>query len=304
MSMRITTLMSSRATLSDLNNDLARLSKLQRKLSSGKEITRPSDDPYGASRALGLRGDVAGLQQYQRNVGDGTAWLTTSDTALAQISDVVQRARELALQGATDSASPQARAAAAAEIDELTESVKQEADVRYGNRFVFAGTATDTAPYALGGSDAYAGDAGTITRAIGPQVQMPLNVDISTVLGSGQAAGDNLLLGTLRDIADHLRGSTTADADALRTTDLQHLDASFDALNGLRAEVGARTNRLAFAAARLSALEENSTQLLSDTEDTDVAKTLIDYSTQQAAYNAALHAGANIVQTSLLDFLR
>ena len=304
MSMRITTLMSSRATLSDLNEDLGRVSKLQRKLSSGKEITRPSDDPYGASRALSLRGDVEGLQQYQRNVADGTGWLNTSDTALAQISDVVQRVRELVIQGASDSASPAARAAAAAEIDQLTESVKQEADTRYGNRFVFSGTATDTPPYALGGGDAYAGDAGVITRAIGPQVQMPVNVDVSGVLGSGQAAGDDLLLHTLRDVADHLRGGTPADADALRTTDLQRLDAGFDALNALRAEVGARTNRLAFADARLAALEENSTQLLSDTEDADVAKTLIDYSTQQAAYNAALRAGANIVQTSLLDFLR
>jgi flagellar hook-associated protein 3 FlgL len=304
MSMRITTLMTSRATLSDLNEDLGRVSKLQRKLSSGKEITRPSDDPYGASRALGLRGEVEGLQQYQRNVADGTGWLNTSDTALAQISDAVQRVRELIVQGATDSASPAARAAAAEEIDQLTESIKQEADTRYGNRFVFSGTATDTAPYALGGSDAYAGDTGTITRAIGPQVQMPINVDVSAVLGDGQAAGDGLLLHTLRDVADHLRGGTTADADALRTTDLQRLDVGFDALNALRAEVGAGVNRLAFADARLSALEENSTQLLSETEDADVAKTLIDYSTQQAAYNAALRAGANIVQTSLLDFLR
>ncbi len=304
MSMRITTLMTSRATLADLNEDLGRVTQLQRKLSSGKEITRPSDDPYGASRAMSLHGEIEGLQQYQRNVDDGTGWLTTSDTALAQISDAVQRVRELVLQGATDSASPAARAAAAQEIDQLTESIKQEADARYGNRFVFSGTATDTAPYALGGSDVYAGDAGTITRAIGPQVQVPLNVDITGVLGDGQAAGDNRLLHTLRDIADHLRGSTVADANALRTTDLQRLDSSFDTLNALRAEVGARTNRLAFAGSRLAALEENATQLRSETEDADVAKTLIDYSTQQAAYDAALRAGANIVQTSLLDFLR
>lgn len=303
MSLRITTLMSSRATLRDLNDDLGRVSKLQQKLASGKEIAQPSDDPYGASRALSLRGELEGLQQYQRNVGDATAWLNTTDTALGQVSDAIQRVRELLIQGGSDAAGAQARANAADEIDQLTESIKQEANARYGGRYVFSGTATDTAPYALGGSDAYAGDAGTITREIGAGVQIPINADLSGLLGDGQPAADGKLLDTLRGIAAHLRGSTPADANALRTTDLQQLDASFDALNGIRADVGARTNRLATAAARLSAFEENTTKLLSDTEDADVAKTLIEYSTQQAAYNAALRAGASIVQSSLLDFL-
>jgi flagellar hook-associated protein 3 FlgL len=301
--MRITTMMTSHTTLRDLNDDLGRLSKLQEQLSSGKRITRPSDDPYGASRALSLQGEVTGLQQFQRNVADGTGWLNTCDTALSQMGDALQRVRELVVQGANDSGGQQARANAADEIDQLIESVKQEASVRYGNRYVFSGTATDTAPYVLGGSDAYAGDAGTITREIGPGVQIPINADVSGLLGDGQAANDDKLLDTLRDISDHLRGGTTADADALRTTDLRRLDASMDALNDVRADIGARTNRLAVASARLSGLAVDSTRLLSDVEDADMAQTITQYTTQQAAYSAALKAGANIVQSSLLDFL-
>lgn len=304
MSMRVTTLMTSRATVRDLNDGLDRLSTLQRKLSSGKEIERPSDDPYGASRALALRTDVEGLRQQQRNVSDGGAWLETCDTALGKISDAMHRARELLVQGGNDASGPAARAATAAEIDQLIESVKQEANVRYAGRFVFSGTATDTAPYVLGGTDVYAGDGGTITREIGPGVQMPINADVSALLGDGQTPGDDLLLDTLRDIADHLRGSTPADADALRGSDLSRLDANLDVLNGLRADVGARTNRLAIAASRLAGIEESTTRLLSETEDADVAKAMLEYSTQQAAYNAALRAGANVVQSSLLDFLR
>jgi len=303
MSMRVTTLMSSRATLRDLNDGLSRLTRLQNQLSSGKQITRPSDDPYGASRALSLRGELGGLDQYQRNVDDGIGWLNTSDTALGQMSDVLARVRELLVQGSTDTAGPSSRAAIADEIDQLAESVKQEADVQYGGRYVFSGTATDTAPYALGGADTYVGDAGTITRAIGPGVEIPINADVRALLGDGQGARDDKLLHTLRDIADHLRGSTTADADALRGTDLQRLDAGLDTLNGIRADVGARTNRLSVAGSRLSGLALNTTKLLSDTEDADMAQTITQYTTQQAAYSAALKAGANIVQTSLLDFL-
>lgn len=303
MSMRVTTLMSSRATLRDLNDGFARLNRLQNQLSSGKQISRPSDDPYGTSRALSLRGELGGLDQFQRNVDDGTGWLNTSDTALGQMSDVLARVRELLVQGGNDTAGPSSRSAMADEIDQLAESVKQEADVQYGGRYVFSGTATDTAPYALGGSDRYAGDAGTITRAIGPGVEIPINTDVSGLLGDGQAARDGKLLNALRDISAHLRGGTPADADALRTTDLQGLDASLDTLNGIRADVGARTNRLAIAGSRLSGLALNSTRLLSDVEDADMAETITQYTTQQAAYSAALKAGANIVQTSLLDFL-
>ena len=304
MSMRVTTLMTSRATLRDLNDGLGRLSRLQSQLSSGKQITRPSDDPYGTSRALALRGELGGLDQFQRNVDDGTGWLNTSDTALGQMSDVLARVRELLVQGGSDTAGPASRNAIADEIDQLAESVKQEADVQYGGRFVFSGTATDTAPYALGGADRYAGDAGTITRAIGPGVELPINTDVRALLGDGQAARDDKLLDTLRDISDHLRNGTPADADALRTTDLQRLDANLDVLNGIRADVGARTNRLAIAGSRLSGLALNSTKLLSDTEDADMAQTITQYTTQQAAYSAALKASANIVQSSLLDFLR
>lgn len=303
MSMRVTTLMSTRATLRDLNDGFARLNRLQGQLSSGKQITRPSDDPYGTSRALSLRGELGGLDQYQRNVDDGTGWLNTCDTALGQMSDVLARVRELLVNGGNDTTGSASRAALADEIDQLTESVKQEADVQYGGRFVFSGTATDTTPYALGGADRYQGDAGTITRAIGPGVELPINTDIRALLGDGQAARDDKLLNTLRDISDHLRGNTPADTDALRTIDLQRLDASLDVLNGIRADVGARTNRLAVAGARLSGLALNSTRLLSDVEDADMAQTITQYTTQQAAYSAALKAGANIVQSSLLDFL-
>jgi flagellar hook-associated protein 3 FlgL len=305
MSMRVTTLMSSRATLRDLNDGLDRLTRLQGRLSSGKQIARPSDDPYGTSRALALHGELGGLDQYRRNVDDGTGWLNTSDTALGQMSDVLSRVRELLVQGGNDTAGASARSAMADEIDQLAESVKQEADVQYGGRYVFSGTATGTAPYALGGAggDGYQGDAGTITRAIGPQVEIPINADVHQLLGDGQAAGDGKLLSTLRDISDHLRGGTAADAAALRGADLQRLDANLDTLNGIRADVGARTNRLAIAASRLSGLQLNATQLLSQAEDADMAQTITQYTTQQAAYNAALRAGSNIVQSSLLDFL-
>lgn len=301
MSLRVTSQMTARNTLRDLQGNLTSLADLQRKMSSGKQITRPSDDPYGSSRALELRNEVAGLQQYQKNVDDGTSWLDASDTALGKIGDAVQRVRELLIRTATDSSGLKAREAAAAEIDQLIETIKQEANVQYAGRYIFSGTATDRTPYTLMGADTFGGNADSVNREIGPRVELTVNTDVSGLLGNGAGAGDNLLLHTLRDIAADLRAD---DGARLRGTDIQRLDANFDKLNQIRADVGARTNRLDIAGSRLVLLEQNSIRLLSDVEDADTPKTLIEYTTQQAAYNMALKAGANVVQNSLMDFLR
>ncbi len=94
------------------------------------------------------------------------------------------------------------------------------------------------------------------------------------------------------------------DTTALQGTDLTRLDDRLDDLLDVRALNGARTNRMEAALGRLDELHEASISQLSETEDVDIARVMIDFSSQQAAYQAALRASANIVQASLMDFLR
>lgn len=304
MATRITNSMISRGVLSDLMRADQVLSRTQRKLSSGKEITRPSDDPFAASRALSLRAGLEGTLQSRRNVDEAQAWSTATEVALSRITDTVQRARELLVNAGNDTNGTPSREAVAVEIEQLIESLKQEANVSHGGRFLFSGTETLTQPYAVGGPDAYAGNGANVVREIGAGVAVVVNVIGDDVLGSGQAAADDKLLHVLRDVVDHLRGGTPADAAALRGTDLARLDANLDALVGARAIVGATANRLDAAAGRIDEIEESTRSLLSKTEDVDMARALVDFSLQQSAYQSALRAGANIVQASLLDFLR
>ena len=306
MTMRLSNQMLSRNTLADLNRVNNDLYRTQRKMSSGKEITKPSDDPFGTTRAVTGRRDLEEIQQLQKNVDDALAWQGVTEVALARITDVAQRARELLVQGASDSNGASERQAIAEEIDQLIETAKTEANGSYAGRYIFGGSATLTRPYAVGGTDAYAGDTGNIVRTIGPGVSIPVNVNGASFLGGDPAVAqpDGLLLTTLRDIATHLRGGTAADANALRGIDLQALDRNLDNITSIRATVGATTNRLETATARLLELQEASANNLSEVEDADMAKTLTDFSLQQAVYQSALKTGANIVQNSLLDFLR
>ena len=296
MSTRITTGMTQRNVLADLNRVNERLSRTQQKVASNKEITRPSDDPFNASRALALRTSIESTQQYQRNVQDAQGWQETSEIALADITDALQRVHELVVEGASDSAPPEARLAIAAEIDQLIEGVKQNANATYRGRYVFAGTATDAPPY-VAGDDLYHGSPDDVERQIGPGVAMPVGLRADAFLGNG---ADGKLLGVLRGVSAHLKAN---DGIALRN-DVALLDAKQDELLGARALNGARQTRLDAALSRLAEVEESTLKQLSETEDADIAKTLIEFNSQQAAYQAALKAGASIVQSSLMDFLR
>jgi flagellar hook-associated protein 3 FlgL len=299
---RVTQTMLNRRLVDDLGGLNQRMADSQQKISTGKQINQPSDDPLGTQRALGLRTSLEGTQQYSRNVDAASGWLGTTDDALAQVSDIVQRARELTIQGASDSNGPDARNSIALEIDQLIGALKQNANANYQGAYVFAGTATTTPPYTTA-SDAYQGDAGVVARSIGPGVSVQVNTLGSQLLGSGQAAADGKLFDTLRTIADHLRSGLTVDQDALRTTDLQKLETNFDALSQARASVGAVMSRTQSAKSRLSDVELTTTKLLSNTEDVDITKAIIDLSNQQNTYQAALRSGAAIIQPSLLDFL-
>jgi flagellar hook-associated protein 3 FlgL len=298
MSERITNSMLSNTVLADLQNITDALSHSQAQLSSGKRIQQPSDDPFGTSRALSFRADLAANAQYQTNANDASSWLDAADTALGGISQLIQRARDLTVQGANTTNGASANASIAAEIDQIIESVKTEGNSQYAGQYIFAGQKTTTAPYTLNGADTYSGDTGTITRTIGPGVQVPVNVDGSSIIGDGSTPGS--LLATLRQVSADLKANNIS---ALGSTDLQAIDAAVDNVNNVRATVGARSDRIQTALSRLQAFQQSSTQQLSNVEDADMAQVITTYSQQQAVYQAALKAGAQIIQPSLMDFL-
>ena len=308
MNTRITSGMVRRHVLSDLNAVSAKLTKSQMKAASGKEITRPSDDPFDASRAMALRQTLAATKQYQRNAQDAVGWQEATEQALGQITDAVHRARELLVQGATGSTDDTSREAIAIELEQLIDGIKQNANATYRGEHVFAGSETSSPPYLQGPGDNYLGDeAGLnplvpgVLRELGPGVTLSINTVGREFLGDGQSGDDGKLLDVLRDTVAHLR---TGDTDALRGTDLDRLDDNLESLLEVRARNGARSNRLDSALSRLAEVEEATIRQLSETEDADIAETLIELNSQQAAYQAALRSGAALTQSSLMDFLR
>jgi flagellar hook-associated protein 3 FlgL len=304
MSERITPAMVTIATLNDLNSSLAALERTTDELSSGKTILEPSDNPYGASQVIDLQSQLDGLSSYERDTQDGISWENTASSAMSSMSQVAQRVRELLVQSANGTYNQSDLETMALQVEQLTESLKQDANTQYAGQYVFSGTATTTAPYEQGKNDEYHGNAETVSRAVGPGASVTITTNISTALGNGEGSEDGKLLDTLRTIAKDLRGGTAEDRSALGTTDLQKLDANIETLTQLQATAGSATDQLQTALTRNEDLQTSITEALSNTDDTNIAAASIAYANEQAAYGAALRAGATIVQESLLNFLQ
>lgn len=296
---RITEGMLSRRLLSDLRATSERIATAQRQISSGVRLSKPSDDPLATHNSLRLRSELGGIAQDRRTISDTKGWVDTTDSALATITDVVHRARELAIQGANGAIGQTERNKLADEIDQLIETAKSAANASYGGRYVFGGQDTDDPPYSPGAVDAYDGDTNVIARQIGPGVSVQINVHGVDVLGNG--TGDTKLLTTLRTLAADLRSGNLA---GIRGPALNDLEANLEDVTSARGVVGALSTRLEAAEARLAQVEESTVSLLSENEDTDIAKALIALTTQQSVYQAALQSGQALNQPSLLDFLR
>jgi flagellar hook-associated protein 3 FlgL len=304
MSERITPAMLVGTTLDNLNSALAGLQRSSNELSSGKKILEPSDNPFGASQVINLQSQLDGLSSYENNAQDGIAWETTTSSAMSNMSTVAERVRELLVQASSGTYNQGDLNTIASEVNQLTEAVKQDANTQYDGQYVFAGTKTSTPPYKQGSEDEYQGDSGKIARSVGPGVSITVNTDISSLLGEGKASGDGKLLDTLRTISEHLTGGTAEDKQALGSSDIEHLEANIETLSQLQATAGGITNQLHTALSRNEDLQTSITASLSSIDDTDIAATSIAYSNEQAAYEAALRAGASIIQESLLNFLQ
>ncbi|MGE3621021.1 MAG: flagellar hook-associated protein FlgL [Acidimicrobiia bacterium] len=298
MTERITQRGMHHSVLVNLQRSLARTESVQQRLSSGRQISRPSDSPSGTVSALRHRAELRRIDQHQRNATDGLGWLGTADTALTESLSLVRRARELALGGINASSGPQAREAMAAEVDVLRESLLALANTTHLGRPIFAGTALAAQAFDPA-TGAYLGDAGTVRRTVAPDVEVVVNVVGEEAFGGGAHGVDVFSL--LGDLSAHLRAGDTA---ALSGTDLGLLDAATTRLQDRLATVGARYSHVTTMQDRAAATSLDLQAALAEVESIDLPATIMELQLQQVAYQAALGATARVVQPSLMDFLR
>lgn len=287
---RITHRSLSDTALRGLQSSLGRVQNLQEQLSSGKRISRPSDDPSGSAAAMSFRSQRQSAEQYLRNIDQAGGRLAVTDAALTTLSDRLRGVRDLLLQSRSSAVNSESRGAMAANITAIRSEVLDLLNTRYLDRPVFAGTTAGT--YAVDpSSGSYLGDDQPVEMRISRDAM--LRVDVK-----GTDLGADTLPGLLTRFADNVRTTGAADPD------IDDLDAAMSQVLSALGDVGARAARVETTKHAVDSLRLDLTARISESEDVDLPETIMQLQAQQVAYQAALGAAAKIQQTSLMDFLR
>lgn len=322
--MRVTNRMLSNNFLRDMSTNLENMKKLQSQLSSGKEIRKPSDDPFKVARAMQLHSDISANSQYNENIKDTSNWLDATDTALDQVTNTFQRIRELMVSAGNAAYGSDEKNAIKDEINQKISEVAQILNSNFDGKYLFGGTKVTSKPLGVDKDGSgnqvikFAGKDGTTATAeeedmlskkmaveISRGVTMEYNVTAMDILNFKSEAGTAIDVSTLlNDIVSNLSSSDTAAQSKVSNENLKDITSTISNLLKVRAEVGAKQNRMESAQSKNEDENLNMTEILSKTEDIDITQKMMEYSTMQTVYLASLQTSAKIIQPSLLDYLR
>lgn len=254
-----------------------RLSKSMQKLSSGLRINRAGDDAAGLAISEKFQADLRSLQQLKRNANDGISLIQVAEGALSEISGILIRMRELAVQGATDTVSPDQKKFLQKEIDELTAEVS-----RIGQTATFNGITLLSGTY---------DDANPLTFQVGLTGDAAQQISVGLATMSAEALSIDSV---------NLTNSTDA-RDALAVIDTAILE-----LNADRAVLGSAQNRLQVTINNMSTQYSNLSAANSRIRDVDVAEETATMSRNQILMQSGVSvlAQANQIPQLALSLLQ
>jgi flagellar hook-associated protein 3 FlgL len=296
--MRVSTLQVAENSLFNITNAYSRLADAQSEVGTGLQLQQPSDNPVGTAQVLGYQAQSAMITQYNSNMDQANGFLSTSSSALSNLTNLVQQARTYALQGASQNNSQQTLEGLATQVQDIINQVGNIGNSTYGSRYVFAGQRTTTPPLVANGNGFnYAGGSvatndAAVNVAVGNGQSMQINV-------SGDQVFTPLLsaLGQLRD--DLASGASST----LSRTDVANLDTQLNNIEAVNADMGSKIQQITQNQQRNQLTLTNLTQFVSNIQDADMPKAIVGLQTAQTAYQAAAEATAYSFQTSLLNFL-
>lgn len=296
--------------LQNLNQNKIYLEKLHNRIASGKMVNRPSDDPAVVSRVVTLRNSLAEMEQFDKNIRDASSWLEVSENALGSVNDILQRARELTIYGAGGTLTAEAMGALRDEVEQLIGNLVQVANSTHGDTYVFGGTNTTEPPFKINGDGnvIFVGDHAELKFEVASGVKLAINATdafgFSNKITDDTEADDDKKEKNIFEILVNLEKLMNDENTDGLSSYIGTIDKAIDRILSERSSLGAKSNRMEAALERSTDTQFEFTKMLSELEDTDYAKAMIDFSVQQAAYHASIKSGAQILQPSLLDFLR
>jgi flagellar hook-associated protein 3 FlgL len=292
--MRVSESMLYSSANTSLAKQMATMQNLTEQVSSSKQLNKPSDNPADVRTAVGLYDTLAQLNQFGRNIDSATSRLSAMDDALSSAGQLIQRANELAIQGANGTLSTSDRQSIAAEVSQLTEAMAQDANAKVGSSYIFSGFKSDTPAYQVTGPGqvgSYQGDNGVVIARVGPSSTMQISMAGNTVFQSG--------IDALTQLQTDLNSG-----QAVQASTITQISNALQNLSQAQATVGARENRVTDAKNTQQNLITSNQALLSGLQDVNMPAAITALTQAQTTYQASLAVTAKVMQTSLIDYLK
>ena len=293
--MRVTQGMLAANSLKQISNSYNKLETLQNQLSTGKKITRPSDDPVVATKGMAYRSNLSEVNQYKRNLTEAQSWFDSSESGLEQVNSILQRTKELVVQGLNGTNESDDRQAIAREIEQLKLDYMQVGNTQVAGNYIFNGVNVGAPPISENASGMIESkiNLDPFSVEVSKGIQLRVNIHPENIFGQGAF-----------DLMNNVQTAFEQnDVNSLKDLSTQ-VDTQLSTLLAERSELGARSNRLELIENRLDSQEITATKMLSNNEDADIEKVITDLTVQESVHRAALGVGAQIIQPTLLDFLR
>ena len=310
--MRIATVSMQQQGVNAILDRQADLSKTELQLATGRKILRPSEDPVNSAVTPNLKESISMSEQYMRNADMAKASLALQESTLEGVTTNIQRARELALQGMSDTNSSTSRTAIAMELRQIREAVFNLANSRdEQGEYIFAGSKSPTAPGPFKSedpkNDTVTFDGNSTNRRIPiSDGQKVISRDSGQeVFGDLSSGDDDDIFATLGDMIEWLDPAdpdnpTVTSSDGL----LNNLDTGIDRILEVQAKIGARMNMIE----RHTSVEEGFVtkmkETLSGINDVDYAEAISQFNIEQVGMQAAQQAYTKIQGLSLFDYIR
>lgn len=329
---RVTTSMLTNNYLDGMNKNLSNLQTINNQLTTGKEISRPSDNPYKVARTMQLYSNIDANKQYNENIKDTLNWLDTTDTALGQVTTVFQRIRELMVSAGNAAYGTQERESINNEVKERVGELGQILNTTFDGRYIFGGTKVASKPINVdkeavdGQILKYSDKNGNPVKYddLNNELKSQLGANLTTEVSQGVTIDYNVTAQSLMQFQDGNESidamkllsnivsnlgadESTADGkkkvNEVTTNNLSDIDKVINNLLKIRSEVGAKQNRMESAQSQNEDSNYNMTDILSKTEDIDWTQKTIEYYMARTVYQASLQVSAQILPATLLDYL-
>jgi flagellar hook-associated protein 3 FlgL len=307
--MRISTSQFQQVSLKAILDQQAALSKTQQQLSTGKRILVPSDDPTASAQLVDINQSLKVYEQFTRNTDHLEMRLRMEEGALISIGNVLQRARELAVQGNNGTYSPEQLRGIAVEVRNLQEELLGLANTTDANNdFLFSGYQGQTKPFEQVGGGLgvaatfrYHGDQGQRQLQIGPERRVAdsdSGYEVFAKVSDPTAPGAYIsVFQALDELAVNLEN------DAMSGAEIAKIDASIEHLLEYRAKVGARLNTVDRQRTVNDDFLGLLTQSRSELEDLDFASAVSQMNLQMTGLNAAQQTFTKVQGLSLFNYL-